>query len=158
MIVSLNAGYFDIGDPIIECQRCGACMWYQERKSKCRESSNPKFGMCCGDGDVQLPFLRTPPIFLNQLMFGNASPQCKNFQQHIRLYNSMFAFTSPGFKVDKNTRKGRGPPTIRIQGQSCHRIGSMLPLPGLPPKFAQLYIYDTENELRNRTHGLRYLN
>jgi len=91
-------------------------------------------------------------------MFGNASPQCKNFQQHIRLYNSMFAFTSPGFKVDKNTRKGRGPPTIRIQGQSCHRIGSMLPLPGLPPKFAQLYIYDTENELRNRTHGLRYLN
>ncbi|KAF1877359.1 hypothetical protein Lal_00038275 [Lupinus albus] len=50
---------------------------------------------------------------------------------------------------------GRGPPTIRIQGQPCHRIGSMLPLPGQFPKFAQLYIYDTEHEIQNRMEGIR---
>lgn len=68
----------------------------------------------------------------------------------------MFAFSSLGFKVDKNITRGRGPPTIRIQGQSCHRIGSMIPIPGVKSKFAQLYIYDTENELQHRVEGLRY--
>lgn len=89
-------------------------------------------------------------------MFNHNSSESKNYNDNIRLYNSMFSFSSPGFKVDKGINSRRGPPTIRIQGQSCHRIGSMLPLPGRPPKFAQLYIYDTDNELQNRVHGLRY--
>lgn len=132
-------------------------MWYQERKNKSRESANPKFGLCCGDGTIQLPYLRKPPALLSHLMYDQNSSECKHFQQNIRLYNSMFAFRSPGFKVDKNIRRGRGPPTIRIQGQACHRIGSMIPMPGRPPKFAQLYIYDTENELQHRLQGLRYI-
>jgi hypothetical protein len=70
----------------------------------------------------------------------------------------MFAFSSPGFKVDKKVKRGRGPSTIRIQGQACHRIRSMMPMPGRPPKFAQLYIYDTENELQHRVEGLKYEN
>ncbi|KAF1887915.1 hypothetical protein Lal_00023923 [Lupinus albus] len=67
----------------------------------------------------------------------------------------MFAFTSLGAKIDRSFNNGRGPPTIRIQGQPCHRIGSMLPLPGQLPKFAQLYIYDTEHEIQNRMNGIR---
>ncbi|OMP04886.1 DNA helicase PIF1, ATP-dependent [Corchorus olitorius] len=35
-----------------------------------------------------------------------------------------------------------------------HRIGSLLPLPGNRPKFAQLYIYDTQNESTNRIEAL----
>ncbi|KAI5401906.1 hypothetical protein KIW84_066391 [Lathyrus oleraceus] len=49
-----SGGYYDIGDPVIECQYCGANMWYSERKNKCRHASNPKFSMCCGSGKVQL--------------------------------------------------------------------------------------------------------
>jgi hypothetical protein len=30
----------------------------------------------------------------------------------------------------------------------------MLPLPGDAPKFVQLYIYDTENEVANRMQGV----
>ncbi|KAE9601063.1 hypothetical protein Lalb_Chr13g0293781 [Lupinus albus] len=30
----------------------------------------------------------------------------------------------------------------------------MLPLPGQLPKFAQLYIYDTEHEIQNRMNGI----
>jgi len=151
-------GYADLGDPLMECQRCGACMWYQERKQKFRHSANPKFGLCCGDGKIQLTYLEQPPELLNKLLFDHNDLKSKHFQQHIRLYNNMFAFSSPGFKVDKNISRGRGPPTIRIQGQSCYRIGSMIPMPGVKPKFAQLYIYDTENELQHRVEGLRYEN
>ncbi|XP_024636452.2 uncharacterized protein [Medicago truncatula] len=152
---NLEAGYSDIGDPSFECRKCGACMWYQERRRKSRESSNPEFGMCCGNGKIQIPFLPTPPPLLNDLMFNNYSTESKQFNQNIRLYNSMFAFSSPGFKVDKGVIPGRGPPTIRIQGQSCHRMGSMIPAAGKTPKFAQLYIFDTDNELQNRVQGIR---
>ncbi|KAF1895934.1 hypothetical protein Lal_00033939 [Lupinus albus] len=67
----------------------------------------------------------------------------------------MFAFTSLGAKIDKSINNGGGPPTIRIQGQPCHRIGSMLPMPRQFPKFSQLYIYDTKHEIENRMNGIR---
>ncbi|KAF1885816.1 hypothetical protein Lal_00042688 [Lupinus albus] len=66
----------------------------------------------------------------------------------------MFAFTSLGAKIYRLVNNGRGPPTIRIQGQPCHHIGSMLHMPGQLPKFAQLYIYDTEHEIQNRMNGI----
>ncbi|OIT35849.1 putative udp-n-acetylglucosamine--peptide n-acetylglucosaminyltransferase sec [Nicotiana attenuata] len=34
------------------------------------------------------------------------------------------------------------------------KIGSLLPPEGSSPKFAQLYIYDTENEVKNRIHAI----
>ncbi|CAK8578734.1 unnamed protein product [Lathyrus sativus] len=70
----------------------------------------------------------------------------------------IFSFTSPGAKLDNRFNNGRGPPTIRIQGQACHQIGSLLPPEGHPPKFSQLYIYDTENEVTNRMDGFRNKN
>lgn len=151
-----SPGYYDLGDPTFECQYCGANMWYQERMNKSKHAANPKFTMCCGNGKVQLPLSKTPPKLLQELLFNNDSSDSKKFQQHIRMYNMMFAFTSPGAKVDNRFNNGRGPPNIRIQGQSCHRIGSLLPMPGENPRFAQLYIYDTENEIQNRIHGFRY--
>ncbi|KAF1862622.1 hypothetical protein Lal_00013383 [Lupinus albus] len=150
-----NQGYSDIGDPIMQCQHCGACMWYQERKRKHRNATTPKFELCCGDGRVQLPLLESPPPFLHHLLFDIKDKDSLNYQDNIRLYNMMFAFTSFGAKIDRSMNSGRGPPTIRIQGQPCHRIGSMLPLPGQFPKFAQLYIYDTEHEIQNRMEGIR---
>ncbi|XP_045797949.1 uncharacterized protein LOC123892172 [Trifolium pratense] len=148
-------GYFDIGDPIWECQQCGALMWYQERKNKSRHSLTPQFQQCCHGGKAQLPLLDQPPELLQHLLFSYHNADSKNYQTHTRIYNSMFAFTSPGMKLDDKKRIGRGPPTLRIQGQVCHRIGSMLPVHGQPPKFAQLYIYDTENEIQNRMNNFR---
>ncbi|XP_058742571.1 uncharacterized protein LOC131615076 [Vicia villosa] len=147
--------YYDIGSPLIECGYCKAMMWYQERMHKSTHSANPKFMMCCGNGKVELPILRQPPEQLAKLLFDHDNTVSKKFQQHIRLYNMMFAFTSPGAKFDNRFNDGRGPPTMRIQGQTCHRIGSLLPPQGGKPKFAQLYFYDTENEVENRMHGLR---
>lgn len=67
----------------------------------------------------------------------------------------MFSFTSMGGKVDISVNQSRGPRTFKLFGQNYHQIGSLLPLDGSTPKFAQLYIYDTENEVKNRLHALR---
>ena len=130
-------------------------MWYNERVSKDKRTTNPRFSLCCGNGKVELSLLHNPPKYLYQLLYDHGTSDSKNYQQNIRTYNMMFAFTSAGIKFDKSINHSRGPPTIRIQGQPCHRIGSMLPMPGKEPKFAQLYIFDTENEVQNRINAIR---
>jgi len=125
-------------------------MWYQERKDKCRNTTQPKFSLCCESGNVQLPLVEQPPEILQHLLFDYQSRDSKNYQSNARVYNAMFSFTSPGMSMDTNLEKGRRPPTLRLHGQIFHRIGSMLPLPGQRSKFAQLYIYDTDNEVANR--------
>ncbi|PWA62908.1 hypothetical protein CTI12_AA360690 [Artemisia annua] len=67
-------------------------------------------------------------------------PKSSSFMDNIRHYNSMFAFTSMGGKQDKTVNVGRGPYCYRIQGQNLHKIATLLPAKGKPPKFAQLYI------------------
>ena len=88
-------------------------------------------------------------------MFDDNTNDSKNYQHNLRVYNMMFAFTSARIKLDKTINNSRGPLAIRIQGQPCHRIGSLLPMPGKNPKFAQLYIFDTENEVQNRINVMR---
>ncbi|KAL4328966.1 hypothetical protein AHAS_Ahas13G0252900 [Arachis hypogaea] len=62
----------------------------------------------------------------------------------------MFAFTSLGGKVLDSVNDGRGLPQFIISGQNYHRIGSLLLDAGEKPKFAQLYIYDTQHEIMHR--------
>jgi hypothetical protein len=80
----------------------------------------------------------------------NGGAASKNFMKLIRQYNSMFAFTSLGVEIDKSINTGRGPYIFRINGVVHHRIGSLIPEEGNKPQYAQLYIYDTVNEVRNR--------
>ncbi|XP_019166602.1 PREDICTED: uncharacterized protein LOC109162335 [Ipomoea nil] len=60
-----------------------------------------------------------------------------------------------GGKIDRSVNKNGGPPIFRINGQNFHYIGSLLPVDGKKPHFAQLYIYDTNNELSNRINSVR---
>lgn len=62
----------------------------------------------------------------------------------------MFAFTSMGATVDKSINTGNAPYVFKINGVVHHRIDTLVPSRGSPPKFAQLYIYDAENEIQNR--------
>jgi hypothetical protein len=62
----------------------------------------------------------------------------------------MLAFTSFGAKVDELVTRGTRPYFFRIQGEFYHKIGSLCLVEGQRPQFAQLYIYDTENERQNR--------
>ncbi|MCH79500.1 ATP-dependent DNA helicase PIF1 [Trifolium medium] len=100
-------------------------------------------------GNITLPQLIEPPVLIRNL-FAGLDPRSSNFMLNLRSYNNMFSFTSFGGKIVSNKNKGSGPPNFVIAGQNYHRIGSLIPDEGQRPKFAQLYIYDTENEVDNR--------
>ncbi|KAL5163058.1 Replication protein A DNA-binding subunit B [Glycine soja] len=94
-----------------------------------KNCGSPRFNLCCGDGKVELSLLQNPPQYLQQLLFDDNTIDSKNYQHNLRAYNMTFAFTFAGIKQDKKINNSIGPPTIRIQGQPCHKIGSLLPMP-----------------------------
>ncbi|KAF8088731.1 LOW QUALITY PROTEIN: hypothetical protein N665_0531s0004 [Sinapis alba] len=64
----------------------------------------------------------------------------KSYLSAIRIYNAVLAFTSIGAKLDYSVVYAPGPFTFRIQGQL--------------PKYLQLYIFDTNNEVSNRLKAM----
>ena len=145
----------DFGDLILQCNYCGDFVWYEERSEKTRSSANPQFSICCMKGKIQLLLLQRPLELLFNLMHG-FDTRSSHFLQYIRQYNNMFSFTSIGGKIDTSMNRGGGPPQFVLHGQNFHKIGSLLPNGSQHPKFSQLYIYDTENEISNRMHPFRY--
>ncbi|GAU22698.1 hypothetical protein TSUD_138210 [Trifolium subterraneum] len=143
-------GVINFGLPEITCKWCFAELWFEERAEKARSGPNVEFSICCQKGKVELPLLKKPPDLLVALINGH-DRRSKNFKDNYRAYNSMFAFTSMGGHVIEDINNGGGPPQFILSGQNYHRIGSLLPEAGTTPKFAQLYIFDTENEVENRT-------
>ena len=149
--------YYDHGDPTFECKECNALLWEAEARTGNPNPRDKAYTICCQKGKVVLPQAPPTPKPLLDLFF-NTDTKSQNFKNNIRTYNSMFSFTSMGGKVDDSiNRKGRGPYVFRLHGQTYHKIGSLLPEEGKPPKFCQLYIYDTQNETENREKALRYV-
>ena len=144
-----------MGDATFKCLHCGALFWYEERLEKPRKSKQPKYSICCTNGKISIPKMPAIPIILEDLM-SSRHAKSVHFLKNIRSYNSMFGFTSMGGKIDNSLNHGRSPPTFRLSGQNYHLIGSLLPLDGEAPKFAQMYIYDTENEVAHRLASVRY--
>jgi len=66
----------------------------------------------------------------------------------------MLSFTLMSGAIDHFVMDGHGPYSFRINGNNYHRIGSLLPAERQRPKFGQLCIYDTHDELRNRCQAL----
>lgn len=127
-------------------------MWNKERNNKSCPRKEPTFSLCCRNGQVHIDKDPPPPEPLASLLSGGEKSQ--HFKQNIRVYNCMFSFTSTGGKVDNQINRGRGPYCFRLQGQNYHLLGSLVPSDGSNPKFCQLYIYDTENEVDNRINAL----
>ncbi|CAH1421568.1 unnamed protein product [Lactuca virosa] len=99
--------------------------------------------------NVELAELKNaPPSY--EILFKSGDSKSKHFMKNIRSYNSMFSFTSMGGKIDSSINRGNAPYIFRLSGQNYHSIGSLLPNQGFKPKFSQLYIYDTDNEIANR--------
>ncbi|GJU47770.1 helicase [Tanacetum coccineum] len=141
--------YHNLGPPSYVCRRCNAQMWYEERKNKGNKAVNLTFSLCCQKGKVLLLKFNDTPTPLDKLLNFN-DPRTSKFRDQIRVYNGMFCFTSFGARIDHSINTGRGLYTFRINGQNYHRIGSLLPAPGFQPRYAQLYFFDTDNEVRNR--------
>nr|GEX00343.1 DNA helicase [Tanacetum cinerariifolium] len=85
-----------------------------------------------------------PPPFIQKLLRNT------HFMENIRAYNQMFAMTSFGEKVGELINREMGPYVFKISGQIYHWIGSLCLEDGDHPRFLQMYIYDTDNEVKNR--------
>lgn len=131
-------------------------MWHYETLTGKSDRTKESYSLCCQTGKIVLPMFSKPPPKLFMDLYNHMHPMSKNFLENIRQYNSIFSFTSMGGKVDKSSNNGRGPSIFRLQGQNCHRIGGLLPNQGSTPKFSQLYIYDTPNEVSNRINAIRF--
>jgi hypothetical protein len=93
---------------------------------------------------------KKPPVPLPDLLQFDGDARSKRFLRQIRSYNSLFPFTSLGANIDKTINNGTAPYVFKINGVVHHRIGTSLPCHCVRPKFAQLYICDTEHEAQNR--------
>ncbi|RCV30826.1 hypothetical protein SETIT_6G126900v2, partial [Setaria italica] len=122
-----------------ECALCGATFWYGERSKDDSAQRRVIYNLCCKGGKVFLPPFRAVPEFLASLQ-----------------YNSLFSFTSMGANIDDGINDGASPYVFKINGLLYHRIGSLRPAEYESPKFAQLYIYGTEHEIRNRILAIQF--
>ncbi|CEP07408.1 hypothetical protein, partial, partial [Parasitella parasitica] len=146
----------EMGEMNVVCASCGAFMWLDERKSTSK-ASNPSFQMCCSNGKAILRPVSTIPTAIANLLRGNSN-ECKEFKKNIRSYNSALSFTSMNANLDRTVANNiSGAYAFRIHGSVHHLMSSSLvPSDDMSstatsqPKFAQIYIFDTDNELRNR--------
>ncbi|GJW47752.1 ATP-dependent DNA helicase PIF1-like protein [Tanacetum coccineum] len=129
----IPAAYHNLSPPSYEYPGCHAIMWYKERNNKAKRAVNPTFSLCCQEGKVLLPRLNETPPPLKQLL-DYKDTTTSRFKEQIRVYNSMFCFTSFGAKIDHSINTGRGPYTFRINGQNYHRMGSLLSAEGVQPR------------------------
>ncbi|KAL3648101.1 hypothetical protein CASFOL_009069 [Castilleja foliolosa] len=141
---SAKPTYFDDGDCEFVCEYCHAMFWFGERITSGPLHSRPRYTECCKGGFVRLPFPLYPPTPLKQLF------EDSQFMDNVRAYNNMFSMTSFGARIDEAVNDGRGPYVFKVSGQISHWIGSICPSANDGPRFLQLYIYDTNNEVPNR--------
>ena len=122
-----------------------------------RRATNPSFQMCCSNGKAILRPLGTIPTAISDLFRGN-STEAKEFKQNIRSYNSALSFTSMNANLDRSVANNiSGAYAFRIHDGVQHlKSSSLVPSDDMSsataphPKFAQIYIFDTDNKLRNR--------
>ncbi|XP_074377243.1 uncharacterized protein LOC141718757 [Apium graveolens] len=145
--------YLDIGAPDKICSKCQAIMWNQEKNNKSAPRKPPTFSLYCKNGQITLDKEKQPPKPLATLLSG--ASRFRDFKQNIRIYNCMFAMSSTGGKIDHSINRGGAPYCFKVKGVNYHSIGSFVPLDGAIPKFCQLYIYDTEDEVNNRINAVK---
>ncbi len=77
----------------------------------------------------------------------------RHFRKHIRYYNSALAMESvrAGF-VARFPRVSKYNPAITVHGRMYYEMGALMPPTGKEPRFAAVYIHDTEHAVLNRKH------
>lgn len=117
---------------------------------------NPRFQICCSDGKSVCKPLDPLPEVLANLLRGD-DEKSREFERNVKSYNSALSFTSINASLDQSLANLRvGAYTFRIHGSVHHLISNSL-TPGnnndgqqQRPQFAQIYFFDSENELQNR--------
>jgi hypothetical protein len=142
-------GPLNLPNMTMVCSDCNALMFPFETHRK-KPDGQETFSLCCNYGNVSLPSFRDPPQLLQDLLTSERS-ESKAFRLNIRSYNSLLSMASRNI-TGKQTDFGnsRGPFVFKISGSMFHLTPNVLPDPGQKPKFAQIYVYDSELQVDAR--------
>lgn len=149
MNAAASATILSIGNADETCGCCYAKVWANEFTGRYTGQGPKGYSICCGKGKVQLPMLQPDPPELHNLLVDGGT-RGRMFENKKLLYNNIFSFTSFGADIDHSLNNGGGPFVLRVRGHTCHKIGSLNPPVGCKPKFAQLYMYDGQEEIERR--------
>nr|GEV84405.1 hypothetical protein [Tanacetum cinerariifolium] len=106
--VGLSKDYLDHEDPTFPCESNGVLIWHAETLRRATDTLDQSFSICCSKGKVKLGNeLLEPPKLLKDLITKEHNKSAL-FIDNFQCYNSMFAFTSMGRKVDDTVNYGRG--------------------------------------------------
>ncbi|XP_074325309.1 uncharacterized protein LOC141662270 [Apium graveolens] len=142
--------YASLRAPSAVCKYYSARMWKEERDNKNVTKGPPVFSLCCMKGAVSLHVVPPIPPYMMDLYIDRTRGPA--FHRLIRLYNVMFAFTSSGGIIDHSINSDQTPYVYRLNGKNHCVFGSLIPNDDGTPKFYQLYVYDTVNEVKNFLH------
>jgi len=142
----------DLGRLDARCTACHALHWTEELPEKQRKHvGEVNFESCCKHGKAEIERMRPLPEPLNALMSG-LDTQSRSFREHLRQWNSLFAFTSILFNMDKRMSEIGGTfQLFQIHGALYHRQGPLVPAGGLGDAlYSQVYLYDPADAARQR--------
>ena len=130
----------DLSDEVLDSSV--GSIWKSENQCKfCKAFKfNNERNFCCGQGKVNIPVLPDPPAKMQQI-YSN-----EKFLRNTRGYNNILAMASIGCFTPEQFRG----PNFKIQGKVHHSIGTLIPYGQNPPKFLQLYFYDTDEATEYR--------
>lgn len=111
---------------------------------------------CCLHGQVLVPLQDQYPPELHQLLTDvtervgrplQRTRRCAETHRTIRHLNNAFSFCSLGCKIDQRLSNAIGGSyTFRLHGNLYHRLPSLRVGPDQAPAFAQLYLFDGDDE------------
>ena len=90
------------------------------------EKLNPKFGICCLQGQIQLPSLQSLTEILYNYLTGD-DYSSREFCNNIQQYNAAFAMTSVGVKINNLVTKQSDPYCFKIQEELHYLTSTLLP-------------------------------
>ena len=120
------------------CSHCHALHFDCEKLASSRVNL-PKFGMCCLQGQIQLPPLQPLTGILHNYLTGDDHPS-REFCNNIQQYNAAFAITSVGVKIDNLVTRQSGPYYFKIQGELDHLTGALLPHGDQTPIYKSIFL------------------
>ena len=147
-------GPLNLPNMTMECSDCNALMFPFEIHRK-KSDGQETFSLCCSYGNVSLPSFQDPPQLLQDLLTSESS-RSKVFRLNIRTYNSLLSMASRNITgKETDFSNSRGPPVFKISGSMFHLTPNVLPDSGQEPKFAQIYVYDREQQIDARLKHVR---
>ena len=99
-----------------------------------------------------LPILPETPLLLRELL-NACSAEARHFRKKISHYNSALAMAPVRAEfVGLCPGISKYNPTVTVNGSMYHEMGALLPPMGKKPRFAAVYIHDTDNPAQHQKH------